>query len=46
MAIVFILLVILLHDHVINPQKPVWKNFNLDDTTHVDSTTSYNIHQP
>jgi hypothetical protein len=37
LIIILVLVAMLFHDHFVNPEKPVWRNFMLDDTTHVDS---------
>ena len=38
LVIVLILIAILTHDHFTDPGKPVWKDFDLKDSTHVDTT--------
>jgi hypothetical protein len=38
LVIVLILVAILTHSHFTDPGKPVWKDFELKDSTHVDTT--------
>ncbi|HTK82324.1 MAG TPA: hypothetical protein VL633_08550 [Bacteroidota bacterium] len=41
-VVVILLLVILVHDHLIDPHKPIWKNFMIADTTQIDTTKIHN----